>query len=320
MCGFLKEKEHEMKKMSFLRYNEKKEVKTMRDFGELITSMITPFDQNLKLDPNKTKQLVELLIQEGTDAVIVGGVTGEGETLSRDEKLMLFKTVKSVAHKRLKVIASVTMITIDETKEFISQVDELGYADAIFVTIPYYIGLDQEGIVRYIEDIVELTDLPILLYNGPIKTGVYIEPETVIRLSKIKSVIGIQEASEDLPSITNILAGVDDDFAVYAGDDRYALPILSIGAKGVVSVASHMFGRKIKEMIHYHKRGQTQRASEYHQELSTLAFDILHQKSPTFVKHILKARHLDMGNARNVFYEMENEDDMLARIVFGGVF
>ena len=291
----------------------------MRDFGELITSMITPFDQNLKLDKNKTAKLIETLIVTGTDAVIIGGITGESETLSRDEKLVFFKMVKNMARKRLKVIASVTMTTPNETMEFVSQVDELGYADAIFVTIPYYIGLDQEGIVRYIEEMVEITDLPILLYNGPIKTGVYIEPETVIRLSKMKTVIGIQEASEDLPSITKMIAGVDDDFFVYAGDDRYALPILAIGAKGVVSVASHMYGQKIKEMILYYKRGQVKRASEYHHELS-LTFDILHQKSPTFVKHVLKAKNLDMGSARNVYYEVDNEDDLFARIIFGGGF
>lgn len=289
----------------------------MRDFGEMITSMITPFDVHLKLDTAKTKTLIDLLITTGTDAVIVGGVTGESETLSRDEKLVLFKTVKRFAQKRLKVIASVTMVTPDETFEFINQVDELGYADALFVTIPYYIGLDQTGIIRYIEEIVELTDLPILLYNGPIKTGVYIEPETVIQLSKLPTVIGIQEASEDLPSITKMLAGVSEDFSVYAGDDRYALPILAIGGKGVVSVASHMFGRKIKEMVHYYKRGQIARASEYHRELS-IAFDILHQKSPPFVKHILRERHLNMGNARNAYYEQENEDVLFARIIFGG--
>lgn len=290
----------------------------MRDFGEMITSMITPFDDNLKLDPNKTNTLIETLIATGTDAVIVGGVTGESETLTRDEKLVLFKTVKHFAQKRLKVIASVTMVTPGETFEFISQVDELGYADALFVTIPYYIGLDQTGIMRYIEEIVSLTDLPILLYNGPIKTGVYIEPETVICLSKLPTVMGIQEASEDLPSITSMIAGVAEDFTVYAGDDRYALPILAVGGKGVVSVASHMFGRKIKEMVYYYKRGQVNRASEYHHELS-IAFDILHQKSPTFVKHILRVRNLDMGNARNVYYEQENEDVLFARIIFGGV-
>lgn len=286
----------------------------MQDFGELITSMITPFDQDLKLDVTKTTQLVKHLMQTGTDAVIVGGVTGESETLTRDEKLLLFKTVRKTAGKQLKVIASVNMLTQQETFDLIGHVDELGYADALLVNIPYYIGIDQEGIVRYIEDMIEITELPIFLYNGPIKTGVYIEPNTVEQLSRLKSVIGIQEASEDLPSITKIITFADSDFLVYAGDDRYALPLLSIGAKGVVSVASHVYGREIKEMILNHKAGHANRASELHRELSLFYVD-LYQERTVFIKSLLKARQLDMGNTRNVYYDKENDE--FAQYMYG---
>lgn len=289
---------------------------SMIDFGTIITPMITPFDERFALDLSKTSEMMERLISLGTDSIIVGGMTGESETLTREEKLQLLNHTINISKNRIQVIASVGMETKEENIRFLEEIDELDLANGFLIHIPYHVGMNQEAIYQYVLEITQKTKLPVLLYNGPIKAGVYIEPETVIRLASIPQVWGIQESSEDIPSITKIISGTFTNFHVYAGDDRFALPILSIGGRGVVSVGMHVWGEKVKNMITLYQRGQMSRATAYHQELSMYSSEFF-ERTPSFIKNILKVRGIDMGNIRNVYVEMEEEDEMFAKLVFG---
>lgn len=288
----------------------------MKDFGVIITSMVTPFKSDLGIDFEKTKQLIEHLYADGTDTLLVGSGTGEGNTLTHDEKLAFFNFVKKEAYRKMKVLINVPIGTAEESIRFIDQLDELGYADGVMVNLPDYLGYNQERIFQYIKEINDETELPILLHNEFYKKDVQIDCETVIRLSRLSNVFGIEECRSDFYEVTKILAEVPDGFDVYGGDDRNILPIIAIGGKGIVSIASHVVGSRIKEMISYYKRGLSKQAMQIHQDLSVLLFGEIHDKpNPYFIKALLRHTGRDMGDMRNTYPIKDDESEMFLKLV-----
>jgi len=266
-------------------------------FGRVSTAMVTPFDNKGHIDFAKTTKLVNYLIANGTDSLVVAGTTGESPTLSKEEKLALFEHVIKVVNKRVPVIAGTGSNNTYASIELTKRAEMLG-ADGIMVVAPYYNKPSQEGLYQHFKAVAEATSLPVMVYNIPGRTAVTILPETIIRLSKVENIVAVKEASGDLTAITTIIANTDENFVVYSGDDGIALPVLSIGGVGVVSVASHVIGNELQEMIKAFLDGENSKAAKLHQQLLPIMQGLFSAPSPAPVKTALQINGLDVGSVR----------------------
>jgi 4-hydroxy-tetrahydrodipicolinate synthase len=266
-------------------------------FGRISTAMVTPFDNNGNIDFQKTEKLVEYLIHHGTDSIVVAGTTGESPTLTTEEKLALFKHVVSVVNKRVPVIAGTGTNNTRASIELTKKAEQTG-VDAIMLVTPYYNKPNQEGIYQHFKAIAESTHLPVMLYNVPGRTSSSIAPETVIRLSEIDNIVAIKEASGDLDNMAKIIEKTPDDFALYTGDDSLTLPTLSIGGDGVISVASHVVGDEMQEMIQAFLSGDVKKAGSLHRRLLPLMKELFKAPNPVPVKAALQIKGLDVGPVR----------------------
>ncbi len=269
----------------------------MVHFGRVSTAMVTPFDKKGHIDFAKTTQLVNYLIENGTDSLVIAGTTGESPTLSKEEKLALFNHVVKVVNKRIPVIAGTGSNNTYASIELTKKAEQLG-VDAILVVAPYYNKPNQEGLYQHFKAVAEATTLPVMLYNIPGRSVINILPETVIRLSKIPNIVAIKDASGDLNAMTQIIANSDDDFVLYSGDDSLTIPVLSIGGVGVVSVASHVIGNEMQEMINVFIDGEIGKAAKLHQQLLPIMQGLFAAPSPAPVKTALQVFGLDVGSVR----------------------
>lgn len=269
----------------------------MANFGRIATAMVTPFDAKGNIDFHKTTRLIEYLINNGTDALVVSGTTGESPTLSKEEKIALFEHTVKVVDKRVPVIAGTGNYNTRESVELTKKAEKIG-VDGILLVAPYYNKPNQAGLYEHFKTIAENTDLPIMLYNIPGRSVVNIEPETVIRLSEIPNIKAIKEAGGNLDQMTEIIANTPDDFELYSGDDGFTLPVLAIGGAGVVSVASHIIGNEMKQMIQAFLAGDHRKAAKLHQKLLPLMKGLFKAPSPVPVKTALQIKGINVGSVR----------------------
>jgi 4-hydroxy-tetrahydrodipicolinate synthase len=269
----------------------------MTIFGRVSTAMVTPFDKKGHIDFAKTTQLVNYLIENGSDSLVVAGTTGESPTLSKEEKLALFQHVVQVVKRRVPVIAGTGSYNTYESIELTKKAEQLG-VDAIMLVGPYYNKPNQEGLYQHFKAIAGSTKLPVMVYNIPGRSVVNILPETIIRLSAIPNIVAVKEASGDLGAMTKIIAGTDDNFALYSGDDGLALPVLAIGGVGVISVASHVIGNQMQEMVQAFLNGERQQAAKLHQQLLPIMQGLFAAPNPVPVKTALQIKGLDVGSVR----------------------
>ncbi|MDC3416346.1 4-hydroxy-tetrahydrodipicolinate synthase [Aquibacillus salsiterrae] len=280
----------------------------MMNFGKLLTAMVTPFDRELNIDFEKTTELIEYLIKNGTDGLVVVGTTGESPTLSVDEKLQLFEHVVKTVNKRVPVIAGTgsnnTLASIKLTKE----AEKLGVDAALLVT-PYYNKPNQAGLYEHFRTIATQTKLPIMLYNIPGRSVVSLDVDTIVRLSKIENIVSVKDSSGDLDSITKIIEQTDPNFSLYSGDDNLTLPIMSVGGDGVVSVSSHVLGNEMKQMITSFNQGDVGKAALLHQQLLPKMKGIFMAPSPAPVKAALRLKGIDTGGVRLPLVELSYEQE-----------
>ncbi|WP_312095110.1 4-hydroxy-tetrahydrodipicolinate synthase [Niallia sp.] len=276
-------------------------------FGRVSTAMITPFDAKGHIDFPKTTQLINHLLENGTDSLVVAGTTGESPTLSKQEKIALFKHVVKVVEKRVPIIAGTGSYNTYESIELTKQA-ELAGVDAVMVVGPYYNKPNQEGLYQHIKAVAESTKLPVMIYNIPGRSVVNIEPETIIRLSEIENIVAVKEASGNLNKITKIIASTPDDFYVYSGDDSLTLPILSVGGTGVISVASHIIGNEMQEMVSTFLDGKIDAASKMHQKLLPLMIALFKAPNPVPVKTALQLKGFDVGSIRLPLVPLTEEE------------
>lgn len=269
----------------------------MANFGRIATAMVTPFDAKGNIDFHKTTRLIEYLINNGTDALVVSGTTGESPTLSKEEKIALFEHTVKVVDKRVPVIAGTGNYNTRESVELTKKAEKIG-VDGILLVAPYYNKPNQAGLYEHFKTIAENTDLPIMLYNIPGRSVVNIEPETVIRLSEIPNIKAIKEAGGNLDQMTEIIANTPDDFELYSGDDGFTLPVLAIGGAGVVSVASHIIGNEMQQMIQAFLAGDHRKAAKLHQKLLPLMKGLFKAPSPVPVKTALQIKGINVGSVR----------------------
>jgi 4-hydroxy-tetrahydrodipicolinate synthase len=269
----------------------------MVHFGRVSTAMVTPFDKKGHIDFAKTTQLVNYLIENGTDSLVVAGTTGESPTLSKEEKLALFSHVVKVVNKRIPVIAGTGSNNTYASIELTKKAEQLG-VDGIMVVAPYYNKPNQEGLFQHFKAVTEATQLPVMVYNIPGRSAVNIQPETIIRLSEIENIVAVKEASGDLNAMTHIIANTAEDFLLYSGDDSMTIPVLSIGGAGVVSVASHVIGNELQLMVKTFFDGDHKQAAKLHQQLLPLVQGLFTAPSPAPVKTALQIKGLDVGSVR----------------------
>ncbi|MBD3109387.1 4-hydroxy-tetrahydrodipicolinate synthase [Bacillus sp. AGMB 02131] len=269
----------------------------MISFGKVLTAMVTPFDHKGNIDLAKTTQLVNYLIENGTDSIVVSGTTGESPTLSTEEKLALFQHVVKVADKRVKVIAGTGSNNTYASIELSKKAEKIG-VDGLLLVAPYYNKPNQQGLYEHFKAIAESTELPIMLYNIPGRTAVKIDVDTIVKLSAIPNIVALKESTGDLSAATAIIANTDESFKLYSGDDYLTLPMLAIGATGVVSVASHIFGNEMQEMIKAYQSGETEKAALMHQRLLPVMNGMFIAPNPTPVKTALQMKGIDVGSVR----------------------
>lgn len=268
----------------------------MKDLGRLLTAMVTPFDDDGEVDYEQARKLALALLESGSDGVVVSGTTGESPTLSRDEKMRLFAEVKSAIGEQGTVIAGTGSYSTRESIELSGEAEKAG-VDAILLVVPYYNKPTQQGLVRHFEAIARSVSLPCLLYNVPARTVTSLEPETVVKLSQIENIVGLKEAG-GLGQAAKVLELVDRDFLLYSGNDDDTYPIVSLGGYGVISVASHLVGLQIKEMIVKAARGEKAEAEQLHMKLMPLFKAMFVVSNPMPVKYALDYLGFRVGAPR----------------------
>jgi len=268
------------------------------DFGSLITAMVTPFTPNGKVDYNKSQELAEYLYQNGSDSLVIAGTTGESPTLSKEEKLKLFAAVAEMSAGRGSVIAGTSSYDTAASVELTKAACKQG-VDGILAVVPYYNKPPQEGLYQHFSAIAAAAgDLPVILYNIPGRTGINMTSATVARLAAIDNIIGIKEASGSMDQTSEIKSLVADDFVLYSGDDSLTLPLLALGARGVISVASNFIGNQLKDMLDTFVSGNIPAATKKHLELLQIFKTLFITANPIPVKYCMNRLGLPAGPCR----------------------
>ncbi|CAM3388576.1 4-hydroxy-tetrahydrodipicolinate synthase [Hydrogenibacillus schlegelii] len=266
-------------------------------FPRLITAMVTPFDDAGAIDWPTVDRLVDHLIAHGSEGIVVAGTTGESPTLTEAEKLALFERVKARAAGRAQVIAGTGTNDTAASIRLTREAEALG-VDGVMLVVPYYNRPSQRGLYEHFRAVAEATSLPIMLYNVPGRTGANLAADTVIALSRIDNIVAVKEASGDLTQMARILEEARPGFQVLSGDDKMLLPLLAIGGHGVVSVAAHIVGDALKELIEAFLAGEVARAAALHRRYLPIFEGLFFTASPAPVKAALAMTGLPVGGLR----------------------
>ena len=269
----------------------------MKELGRLITAMVTPFDEKGEVDYEQAKKLALALIASGSDGVLVVGTTGESPTLVRAEEYRLFREIKAVVGDKGTVIAGTGSNSTAEAREATREAEKIG-VDACLLVVPYYNKPTQEGLYQHFRTVAESTSLPCIMYNVPSRTVVNMTADTVIRLSKIDNIIGVKEASGNFEQIAKIIQETGDDFFVWSGNDTDTFPIMAIGGYGIISVASHLVGNQIKQMIDNFVDGKVAEAAAIHRRLLPLVDALFIVSNPIPVKYAVNQVGFRVGKPR----------------------
>ena len=279
----------------------------MIDFGDVITAMVTPFNEDLSLDLDQAKNLMEHLFNSGSDSILLSGTTGESPTLTDEEKYELFDIGVKNAGDNVKIIAGTGSYDTKHSIELSKEAEKIG-VDGLLLVTPYYNKPGQASLIKHFEAIASEVTIPIILYNVPARTACNIDAKTCIELSGIDNVVGVKEASSDLRQIAEIIRNTDDSFLVYSGNDGDTLPIMALGGNGVISVASHLVGLQIKEMIDHFRSGRTAEAAKLHNWLLDIFYGIFITTNPVPIKYALNLTGIHVGPTRPPLYGMTEDE------------
>lgn len=269
----------------------------MAIFGEVMTAMVTPFREDLSVDYAGVKKLARHLVEHGSDALVVCGTTGESPTLRSEEKLAIFAAVREEVGGTIPIIAGTGSNDTRGSIELTREAEKLG-VDGILLVGPYYNKPPQEGFYQHGKAVAESTGLPVIIYNVPGRTGKNIEAETIARLAEIPNIVAVKESSGDLNQVSKIRRMTPPEFAIYSGDDSLTLPILAVGGEGIISVASHIIGNEIKQMVRLFKSGKVEEAAALHARWFPIFQGIFVTANPIPIKYLLSALNLSTGYVR----------------------
>jgi 4-hydroxy-tetrahydrodipicolinate synthase len=267
-------------------------------FGSLITAMVTPFrEEDHALDVDGAQRLAQHLLDNGSDAIVVAGSTGESPTLTYKEKAELFRAVGEVVRGRGKLICGTGTYSTAETLELTQAAEDAG-ADGLLVVTPYYNKPPQRGLIAHFERVADATDLPIIVYNIPGRTATRIEHDTLLQLTQRPNIVAVKDSTGDFQGVSRLMAEAPGNFEVYSGDDWATFGYVCLGAVGIVSVASHLVGPQIRQMIELIQTGDVPAARKIHESLSPLFNALFITSNPIPVKAALGMIGLPAGVPR----------------------
>src|SRR5881409_2116680 len=265
-------------------------------FGSVVTAMVTPFRDDHALDLDRAQELASWLVDNGSDAVVVAGSTGESPTITHKEKADLFRAVSEAIRGKGKLICGTGTYSTAETLALTQAAEDAG-ADGILVVTPYYNKPPQRGLIAHFQHVADATELPIIAYNIPGRTATRIEHDTLIRLAEKPNIVAVKDSTGDFQGISRLMAEVPD-FEVYSGDDWATFGYVCLGAVGVVSVASHLVGPQIRQMIELIETGDVAAARKIHESLSPLFNALFITSNPIPLKAALEMVGRPAGEPR----------------------
>ena len=274
----------------------------MKELGRLITAMVTPMKADGSVDYEQACKLALALLDSGSNGVVIVGTTGESPTLVREEEKRLFTEVKAAVGSRGSVIAGTGSNSTAEAISATRDAEKCG-VDACLLVVPYYNKPTQEGLYRHFKTVADSTNLPCILYNVPSRTVTSLSAETTIRLSQVPNIVGTKEASGKFEEISRIIEGADESFMVWSGNDADTLPIMALGGHGVISVASHIVGNQIKDMMEHFTNREFEAAARIHRRLVPLFDALFVISNPVPVKYALNQLGFRAGPPRPPLYE-----------------
>jgi 4-hydroxy-tetrahydrodipicolinate synthase len=287
------------------------------DFGRVLTAMVTPFDRDLAVNYTQARKLARHLVQSGSDGLVVSGTTGESPTLTKEEKIELFRVIVEEVGGDAIVIAGTGGNNTVESLALTKAAAKVG-VDGVMLVAPYYNKPSQEGLYQHFKTIAAGTDLPVMLYNIPGRTAVNMLAKTVARLTGVENIVAIKEASGSMDQVSELRRVLPEGFAIYSGDDSLTLPMMSLGAKGVVSVAAHVAGLRIKEMVNAYMAGNTTMATKIHLELFPVFKGLFVTTNPAPVKAALNMLGWQVGDPRLPLVMATAEEKESVKAVLAG--
>jgi 4-hydroxy-tetrahydrodipicolinate synthase len=266
-------------------------------FGRVITALVTPLDADLNVNYVAAEKLAAHLVDNGSDGLVVCGTTGESPTITWEEEYELFKVVLATVGDKAKVIAGTGSNSTKEAIEATSKAAKLGVHGSLQV-VPYYNKPTQAGLLAHFKAIAAACDLPMILYNIPGRTGQMMEAETSIELAQINNIVATKEAAGNLEVVSQIRRSTPADFKIYSGDDILTLPTLAVGGDGIISVASHLVGNDIQQMVQSFQRGDHATALAIHLRLLPLFKGLFCATNPIPIKAALNLLGWNVGGYR----------------------
>lgn len=267
-------------------------------FGRMIPAMVTPFDENLDLDLKQARALARRLVENGADALIINGTTGESPTVFYPQKMKLFEAVVSEIDGEVPVIANVGDNCTADTVDFARDVQKLG-VDGFMLVVPYYNKPPQEGLYQHFKTIAGSIDLPCILYNIPGRCVINMTAETTLRLTnEVDNIVAIKEASGNLEQVAAILAGAPEGFEVYSGDDALTYDIMKLGGAGVISTIGNVAPDRMKEIVDLCAAGDFEAATKANEALLPLMNELFITSNPIMVKEALNLLGFPVGGVR----------------------
>lgn len=287
----------------------------MSIFGRVFTAMVTPFDANMAVDYRQAAALAKHLVNNGSDGLVVAGSTGEAATLTETERLKLFATVMEAVGDQARVFGGTGTNDTASTVALSKKAAQEGVHGLLLLT-PYYNKPSQEGLYRHFSTAAAAVDKPIILYNVPGRTAVNMLPDTVRRLAELPNIAAVKESSGNLEQIAELISVLPPRFPVYSGDDALTLPILSVGGCGVISVAAHIVGPAIQQMIEAYFSGQVTEAARIHRDLLPVFRGLFFTTNPTSVKAAMNLSGFPVGDVRlPLVYPNEGELGKLREVL-----
>ena len=270
-------------------------------------AIITPMNEDLTVNYDKLEELVNFHVDNGTDAIIICGTTGEAATLSHEEHLNAIKACVEFTKKRIPVVAG-TGSNCTSTAVYLSTEAQKYGADGLLVVSPYYNKATQDGLVGHFTTIANSVDLPIILYNVPSRTGCNILPQTVAKLTKnVDNIVGIKEASGNISQVAKVMELTDGNIDLYSGNDDQIVPVLSLGGKGVISVLSNVAPKETHDIVAKYLAGDVKGSLELQLKYLSLIDALFSEVNPIPAKKALNLMGMNVGSLRMPLTDMSAE-------------
>ncbi|HSD49637.1 MAG TPA: 4-hydroxy-tetrahydrodipicolinate synthase, partial [Actinomycetota bacterium] len=266
-------------------------------FGAVVTAMVTPFREDHSLDLDRAQELAVHLLERGSDALVVAGSTGEAPTLTHKEKVELFRAVIDAARGSGKVLCGTGTYSTAETVELSREAEDAG-ADGLLLVTPYYNKPPQRGLLEHFTLVAGAVNIPTVVYNIPGRTATRIEHETLLSMSQVSNIVGVKDSTGDFQAISRLVSEAPPDFEVYSGDDWATFGYVCLGAVGVVSVAGHLVGARMRQMVGLIEAGDVPGARAIHEELTPLFNALFITSNPIPVKTALELVGRPVGPPR----------------------